>query len=208
LSVPLFDHVKLSGEAVSKVLEPGERLLALGGFHQPLSGDESRLERSDDELTSVEQRFLRETGQRPRQSDTWFQGIDWGGVHINSDRIQRVLSGLSGAGAVDSTAGRMWRASKSHQHGLLKWAVTDQRLLLLLDKIGNPPSFEIHFSVDRTLIRSVRRRGKLLFQWGRVEVTFVDGSMIAFLAALLDVGAARQLVRALSDTRRSGDRDG
>jgi hypothetical protein len=200
--VPLFDGVKVYGEAVSTVLAPGERLLAIGGFHTLLNGDESKLERRDHELTKVEQRFLREHGRRMPSSDRWFQGVDWTGIHVNSDRFERLLSGLVGIGAVDSYAGRLWRSTKQSR-GLLQWAVTDRRFLVLDSTPSN--DYSIPFSVDRADVRSARRRGKLLFQWGRVELRFVDGSMFSFLAAMLDVVAARNLVRALSGTSQRGN---
>jgi hypothetical protein len=202
--VPLFNKVKIYGDVVAKVLEPGERLLALGTFHELLNGDDSKLERADHELSPLQQRYLREHGHRIPTSDRFFQGVDWLGVHVNSDRIDRALSGLCGVGAPDSIAGRMWRASKDASG--VEWAVTDRRLLLLASDMALDTTYTIVFSVPRSSIASAARRGKLLFQWGRVEVTFTDGSMLAWNAALLDVSAARTLVAALSGPGQTGER--
>jgi hypothetical protein len=202
--VPLFNQVKLFGDDVAKVLNPGERLLALGAYHEPLNGDDSKLELEDHELSPLAQRFLREHGHRLPTSDGFFQGVDWHGVHVNPDRIRRALSGSSGAGAPRSSAGRMWRATKN-AGGMIEWAVTDQRLLILKGDTALHRTYTIMFAVPRSEIRSAVRRGKLLFQWGRVEVTFTDDSMLAFNAALLDIGSARQLVAALSRPLPTGD---
>jgi hypothetical protein len=201
--VPLFNQVKLFGDDVAKVLEPGERLLALGAFHEPLNGDDSKLELEDHELSPLQQRFLREHGHRLPNSDKFIQGVDWLGVHVNSDRIRRAFSGLSGVGSPPSIAGRMWRASKDGSG--VEWAVTDRRLLLLKSDTAVNRTYTVLFSVPRSLIASAARRGKLLFQWGRVEVSFTDGSMLAWNAALLDVSAARALVAALSGSVQTGE---
>ena len=196
--MPLFNSVKLYGEDVARSLEPGERLLGLGTYHDPLNGDESRLHLADHELRGVAKRFRDDTGRHLPTDDRLLQGVDWGGVHINPDRLRRAWSGLAGQGAPESIAGRMWRATKAPGKGTLDWAVTDRRLLVLEHEAAVHPTYRIKFAVPRAEIRSACRRGKLFFQWGRVEITFVDDSMIAFNAALLDVGAARQLVRALT----------
>jgi hypothetical protein len=54
------------------------------------------------------------------------------------------------------------------------------------------------FAVPRSAVRSARRHFKILFGWGQVEVTFVDGSMLAILAGLVDVGLANQMIHALT----------
>jgi hypothetical protein len=196
--VPLFNSVKLFAEDVAKSLEPGERVLAMGTYHEPLNGDESRFELADGELRGVAKRFREQTGRRLSTDDRFFQGVDWRGVHINPDRLRRAYSGLAGHGSPSSIAGRMWRAGKAPGRSSPDWAVTDRRLLLLEHEVAVHPTYEITFAVPRTVVRSAVRRGKLFFQWGRVEITFTDDSMIAFNAALLDIGAARDLVRALT----------
>lgn len=202
--MPLFNQRKLFGDDVAKVLQPGEQLLALGPFHEPLNGDESKLELEEHELGKFEREFLRQHGHRPETSDSFFQGIDWTGVHINPDRIRRAMSGLSGAGAATSVAGRMWRAGKDQTGGFVEWAVTDRRLLLLKGDIAVNRTYTILYEVPRSSVASAARRGKLLFQWGRVEVSFTDGSMLAWNAALLDISAARSLVAALSGPIQPG----
>jgi hypothetical protein len=198
--VPLLNHAKIRGPEIAEVLEPGERLLALGLYRDSLNGDRSRLELADSELTAIEQRFQRETGQRLAGSDSVVQGVDWQGVHVNSGRVNRLLFGLDGVGAVKSAAGQMWRAAHDRSSGLRYWAVTDRRLLLLRDRTGTDQPWQIGYAVTRSTVRSVRRRGKLLLQWGRVEVVFADDSMLAWLTGFVDVGAARQLVRAMATT--------
>jgi hypothetical protein len=192
----LFDQVKLFGEDVAKVLEPGERLLALGGYHELLAGDESKLALETGELSGREREVFERTGRRLEVPDRLFLGVDWRGVHINPDRLHRWWSGLSGVGAAESVAGRMWRAAKGKPG--LEWAVTDRRLLLLSSDTAVDRAYAVVFDVPRAQVRSVARRGKVFFQWARVEISFVDGSMLAFNPALMDVSAARALVRALS----------
>jgi hypothetical protein len=200
--VPLVNHVKIDGPDIAKVLEPGEQLRALGSYRRPLNGDSSALELADDELTGVEKRFLTETGERVPPTDKLFLGVDWTGVHLNSDRINRFLFGRDGSGAVESIAGRMWRAGRAPTGKMRHWAVTDRRLLLLLQTIGTVPSvWEVEFAVPLASVRSARRRGKLLFEWGLVEITFVDGSTLGVLAGIVDVALAGQLVRALTNKK-------
>jgi hypothetical protein len=198
--VPLLNHVKLSGPYVAKVLDPGESLLAIGLYRPTLNGDDSRLALGDQELSGREQSHLRETGERLPRSDRFFQGIDWRGVHVNPRRVNRLLFGLDGDGEADSTAGQMWRAARRPAKGLRHWAVTDRRLLLLRDTFDQDHTWQVLFAVPRPAVRSARRRGKFLLQWGRVEIGFEDGSMLAFLTGFLDMGAARHLVRAINNT--------
>ena len=80
----------------------------------------------------------------------------------------------------------------------LDWVVTDRRLLLLDNDRVSPPHFRTLFAVPRVAIRSARRRGRLFLQWGRVEVTFTDGSMVALVLALFDISAAAHFLRALT----------
>jgi hypothetical protein len=180
--VPLFDAVKMNGQAVAAALEPGERLLAMGTVHTHWSGDTS-------ELASE--------GGEPGGSGRLVEGADWAGVQYNQDSVNRLIAGASGSGTSGSWADQTWQAIKAHDVGTLDWAITDRRLLLLDHKIGNPPTFTLHFAVPREAIRATRRRSKLFFQWGRVVVTFADGSTVAMVLALLDIGAAGNFVRAL-----------
>ncbi|MFI5890964.1 hypothetical protein ACIA5D_12700 [Actinoplanes sp. NPDC051513] len=80
----------------------------------------------------------------------------------------------------------------------LDWAVTDRRLLLLDNYRIDPQRFRLHFAVPRPAIRAARRRSRLFLEMGRVELTFVDGSMAALVVAVLDVTAATGFVRVLS----------
>jgi hypothetical protein len=190
--VPLFNAVKIYGKAVAEVLEPGERLLAMGMFHPNLGGDTSGFERTDDEARP---------GDGAGSSGRLVEGVDWTGVQYNKDRVDRIVGGSTGSGAVGSIAGRMWRAMRETVSGQLEWAVTDQRLLLLQKTAHNPAEFAIHFAVRRADIGGVRRRAKILFQWGRCEVAFVDGSRLAMTISMVDIGAARNFVGALSRAR-------
>jgi hypothetical protein len=192
--VPLLNHVKINGPEIAKVLEPGEQLLALGIYRGPLNPDERGLERSDDELSGFEQRYVQEHGHRLPESDKVFEA-----GQFNTDRFNEALSGSAGTGAVDSYAGRMWRAGAAMGPGIVHWVVTDQRFLLMRrPSAGAKGPWSIGFAIPRSAVRSARRRFKLLFGWGQVEVTFVDGSVLAILAGLLDVGLANQLIRALT----------
>jgi hypothetical protein len=202
--MPIFNTLKLWGaDVTAQVLEPGETLIDMGSLHEPLNGDESRLGLEDHELSRRERKFLAETGHRFETSDSWLLGIDLSGVHINQDRVHRAMSGLSGIGAPGSIAGQMWRAGR--RDGFLEWAVTDRRLLILRKKAGKEHTFL--YAVPRSSVAGAVRRGKLLFEWGRVELSFTDGSMLAYVAGFLDIGAARKLVAALSGPIQRGMRD-
>ncbi|WP_097327759.1 hypothetical protein [Paractinoplanes atraurantiacus] len=183
--MPLFNAVKIYGNDVAPVLEPGERLLAMGMVHTHYSGDTSALESEGGDP------------HRPASSQGLVDGVDWTGVQYNQDRVNRAIGGSSGSGSAASWGGQAWQAIKARAVGNLDWAVTDRRLLLLDKDNANPPTFSVHFAVPREAIRSARRRGKILFQWGRVEVRFADDSMVAMVLAIVDVGAARNFVRAL-----------
>lgn len=197
--MPIFNLVKVYGEDVAKVLEPGERLLAMGYFHTNWGGDTSRMDLADHELRPWEQRVLRETGQRPSRSTKFVEDVDWMGVHVNRIYFDRWLYGSIGHGAIDSHGGRLWRVIRDSKRRDLDWIVTDRRLAFLHQGQEIDPDFKIVYSVPRSVISHVKRRGKLFFQWGRCELHFIDGSMCVMLVAVLDVIAARILVRALSD---------
>jgi hypothetical protein len=192
--VPLLNYVKINGPEIAKVLAPGERLLALGIYRGPLNPDVRGLERTDDELSPFEQRYVQEHGHRLPQSDKVFEA-----GQFNTEMFNQLLSGSAGSGAANSYAGLVWRAGKAMQPGIVHWVVTDRRLLLMRrPQAGAKGPWSIGFAVPRSAVRSARRRFRLLFGWGQVELTFVDGSMLAILAGMLDVGLANQLVRALT----------
>jgi hypothetical protein len=200
--VPLHNHVKINGPEIAKVLEPGERLLALGIYRGPLNPDTRGLERADDELSEFEQRHLREHGERLPRSDKVFEL-----GQFNTDMFNNLMSGTAGSGAADSYAGLMWRAGKAMGPGIVHWAVTDRRFLLIQrPPAGTSGPWTIGFAVPRAAVRSARRHFKILFGWGQVEVTFADGSMLAILAGLIDVGLANQMIRALTGGGTGGDR--
>jgi hypothetical protein len=195
--MPLINHLKYARADVEKVLEPGERLIDLGLYHEPLIGDESRLERAEDELSPRMRRCVDKHGSPPPRSERLFSFDLFTGLDVNEDRVARFFGGRKGEGAVDSVAGRWWRAAKNRA-GLTEYGVTDRRLLLLASLSGKD-KYKVTFSVPRAQVESVAHRGKLLFQRGRVEVRFTDRSMIAFTTGMLTTGPARALVAALSD---------
>ena len=119
-------------------------------------------------------------------------GVDWTGLRYGRDRLR---SGPPGAA---SWSRRTQRVLHAREVTSLDWAVTDRRLLLLDNDRVSPPHFRTLFAVPRAAIRSARRRGRLFLQWGRVEVTFTDGSMVALVLALFDVSAAAHFLRALT----------
>jgi hypothetical protein len=168
-SVPLLNHVKIHGPDIAKVLEPGERLVALGIYRGPHHPDTRGLD------------------PQPGQDKLFELG------QFNTQIFNRLLSGSAGSGGPDSYAGTMWRAGTAMGPGIVHWAVTDRRFLLL----RRP--WTIGFALPLSAVRSARRRFQPLFGWGQVEVTFADGSMLAILAGLLDVGLANRLIRALTD---------
>lgn len=112
-------------------------------------------------------------------------GVDWG----------RLRSGPLGPG---SWGRRTRQALQAREVTSLDWAITDRRLLLLDHDLVSPPHFRTLFAVPRAAIRGARRRGRLFLQWGRVEVTFTDGSMVALVLAMFDVSAAAHFLRALT----------
>ncbi|BCY08967.1 hypothetical protein [Actinoplanes sp. L3-i22] len=198
--MPLFNLVKVWGEFVAEVLEPGERLIAMGYFNPDVYGDSSRLERTSDELDPHELEQLHQTGGRPGQSGRWIKGFGWTGLQLNPNRTRRLISGSLGSGSPESVAGRLWRGTRDVETAALEWVVTDRRLVFLNRLSGQPPKFAVHYAVPRSVIGSVRRHSKLFFQWGRCELTFTDGSTFAMMLAALDVSAANRFVRALSDS--------
>jgi hypothetical protein len=201
--MPLINYLKVSGPSVRKVLEPDERLIDLG-LYLDMFGDDSRLARRVDELPARMRRYVEENGSPPPRSDQWIEGFDirLGGLQVNQNRIARFLGGLTGEGAADSIAGLWWRATtNSTEHwDHIEYGVTDRRLLLLTHKssVDEIDPYKILYSVPRSQVVSARRKAKLLFQWGRVEVRFTDGSMIAWCTGMLSSARARSLVATLS----------
>jgi hypothetical protein len=201
--MPLINYLKHFKADVEKVLQPGEQLIDLGLYHAPLVGDESRLERTRDELSPRMRRYADRHGSPPPSSPPSPSGKLFSfdlftGLDVNDDRVARFFGGRSGEGSVDSVAGRWWRAAKDLSSA--EYGVTNRRLLLLNRPAGED-AYEIAFSVPREQVAFAARRGKLLFQRGRVEVRFTDRSMIAFTTGLLTTGRARSLVAALADRR-------
>lgn len=192
--MPLLNHVRINGPEIAKSLEPGERLLALGLYRGPLNPDTRGLERTEGELSPFEQRYVREHGHRLPESGRVFEA-----GQFNTEMFNNLMSGSAGAGAANSYAGLMWRAGKAMGPGIVHWVVTDRRFLLMQrPPAGSKGPWTMGFAVPRGAVRSARRRFKILFGWGQVEVTFVDGSMLAILAGLVDVGLANQMIRALT----------
>jgi hypothetical protein len=193
--VPLLNHLKINGPEIAKVLAADERPLALGIYRGPLHPDTRGLERADDELSPFEQAFQREHGHRLPPPDKVFEA-----GQLNTEIFNGLLSGSAGSGAANSYAGLLWRAGKAMEPGIVHWVVTDRRFLLMRrPEAGATGPWSIGFAVPRSVVRSARRHFRPLFGWGQVEVTFVDGSMLAVLAGMLDVGLANQLVRALAE---------
>jgi hypothetical protein len=119
-----------------------------------------------------------------------------GGFQVNPRRIDRLMGGISGEGGPGSVAGRLWRAPRSHAGGTY-YAITDRRLLLAASRPG-ATDYRVIFETPRESVTSLARRGKLLFQRGRVEVRFADGSMKAWTPGMVSAARARSLVAALS----------
>ena len=104
--------------------------------------------------------------------------------------------------AFSSTFFAAGAAKRAAAEAGLSHAVTEREADDLLrdaayDRVS-PPHFRTLFAVPRAAIRSVRRRGRFFLQWGRVEVTFTDGSMVALVLAMVDVSAAAHFLRALT----------
>src|SRR4051794_4627384 len=96
--MPLINYVKLYGAEVAKVLDRDERLIEMGLYREPLLGDESRLERTTDELSGGPSGP--DERDRSGGTDKFVQGFDplAGGLQVNPRRIDRALGGLSGVG--------------------------------------------------------------------------------------------------------------
>ncbi len=196
--MPLINYVKVYGSDVAKVLEPGERLLDMYLYREPLIGDDSRLGRTPDEVSPRMRRIVEKHGPVPPAPDRLIEGFDpLAGIMVNPDRMNRLFGGVTGIGGPESVAGRIWRVAKAHEDHL-DYAVTDRRLLLLATTSPTAADYRIVFEVPRGAVASARRRGKLLFQWGRVEVRFADGSMKAWTPGMLSFGRARSLVATLT----------
>jgi hypothetical protein len=197
--MPLINYVRLYGSEVAGVLDAGERLLDMGRYREPLIGDEGRLLRTPDELSPRLRRLIEERGPLPERSDRFIEGFDplMGGLQVNPRRIDRLMGGISGEGGPGSMAGRLWRAPRSHA-GSTYYAVTDRRLLLLATSKPSETDYRIIFETPRDSVTSAARRGKLLFQRGRVEVRFADGSMKAWTPGMISAARARSLIAALS----------
>ncbi|WP_159079566.1 hypothetical protein [Plantactinospora sp. BC1] len=202
----MINYVKVYGSDVARLFASGERLVDMGGYREPLIGDESRLGRTPEEM-GARARRVEERSPGAMQSEKFVQGFDpfAGGLQTNPDRIDRFLGGLSGEGGPGSAAGRLWRAAKGYG-GIAYYAVTDRRLLL----VGNNPgadTFDLLFEVPLAQVVAATVRGKLLMQRGRVEVRFADGSMKAWTPGMFSTSAARRLVAALSgQTKGTGPR--
>lgn len=193
----MLNYLKIYGDDIAQALEAGERPLAMGLYREPHNADARGFELLDSELSPGEQRFLAEHGRRLPDSD---KAIELG--QINGHVWQRLISGRAGWGSPTSYAGRLWRAGTALQRsGTVHWLVTDRRLVLVVGpRPGSDGPWSVGFAVSRSAVRSARRRFKLLFAWGQVEVTFVDDSMVAILAGMLDVSLANRLIRALKQS--------
>ena len=205
--MPLIDYLKLYGTNAAEVLDQGEQLLDMGLYREPLIGDESKLGRTIDELSPrLRERVERRGGQTVTGSDRFVQGFDVlaGGLRVNPHRIDRIFGRISGVGGRDSVAGRMWRAGRNRVGGTY-YAVTGHRLLLLgTDKVGLRV-YRVLFDVPRAEVASAVRKGKILFQRGRVEIRFTDGSMLALTPGMVSTARARSLVAALSSPMSPGE---
>ena len=119
------------------------------------------------------------------------ENVDWTGVQYDKDRT------LPGATMPASWGRRTLGALQSRAVTSLDWAVTDRRVLLLDNYRINPQRFRLRLAIPRAAIRTAHRHGRLLLPWGRVELTFTDGSMVALVLGVLDITAATGFLRAL-----------
>jgi hypothetical protein len=197
--MPLINYVKLYGADVAKVLEPDEQLIDMGLYQEPLIADGSRLERTVDEVSPRMRRAVERHRALPPSPVTFAQGFDVlrGGPQASPDRINRLVGGICGEGGADSIAGRLWRAAERHD-GSSYYAVTVRRLLLLAENLNGSVKYQILFDLPRSAVASAALSGKLLFQRGRVEVRFTDGSMKAWTPGIVFAARGRSLVAALS----------
>ncbi|WP_433795913.1 hypothetical protein [Actinoplanes sp. CA-252034] len=179
--MPLFNLLKVYGADVAKILDPGERLLAMGYIHTHMPNDSS--------------------GMDPPESRRFIEGVSWMGIHVNKVYFFRWLFGSAGNGPPGTWGHRVWQMIRNADSENINpdWAVTDKRLLFLNREGDDEVRFRLLDELPRSTIRSVRRRGKLFIQWGRCELTFVDGSTVMLTLTAFDLGAPRLFMRALSD---------
>jgi hypothetical protein len=106
-------------------------------------------------------------------------------------------AGVTGsAGSIAQSASALWQGPSRHFV-----AVTDRRLIVLVEGSAlrrDSGSFQVAGSIQRTQVDDVEHR-PVLVNRGRVELRFVDGSMLAIQTRpQLSSAMAKDLVRAVS----------
>jgi hypothetical protein len=178
---------KLYAARLAPVLRPGEVALDVWS-NRWMVGDDSGLPDTTD-------------GPRER-SDRWVTGFDWlpPFVYLNTDRFERLWFGQVGRGEAGSVAARLHPLREPQAGpGTRLWALTNQRILLSADR---PVS--VVAEVPLASVTRLAYRPALLLQYGRVELTFDDGSRLALLRTFLDPFTAWSLTRRLEKERPHG----
>jgi len=179
--------LKLYGQEITQLLQPGERLLAMTHF-APAPG-KMRVELPPD--PPDDRSGLQKAGV-----------IALGVAAIAVDgpsppSLSRMLGGVSAAGHAGSWTSRLLGARRGHADRTHYLAVTDLRLLLISKKsFRKDRDYSIDLVVPRNALSSASRHGRP-FALGRVVIEFSDGSMIALKLGSVFTGQANRLVRAL-----------
>jgi hypothetical protein len=149
---------------------------------------ESELERRiKSRLPGAVQRFLR---PREPKSVTRFERTIEGAEQATDNALARAAHGKGMDGGWESQAGQFlvthYTAARLPA-STLAVAFTDRRVLVLADraKIWQANrAFDLQWEAPRSAVLRVRANPKGIFQRGRFELVFADGSWIAFVASV------------------------
>ncbi len=181
-------ELDLLGEQVARLLEPGERLLAMPHFFLAPGKIKVELPPSPPDDRSG----LRKAGE----TALGVAAVLADGP--NPPSLNRMLGTIAAAGRAGSWASRLMAAQDRTKNRTSYLVVTDLRLLLVSARIfGKDADCSVNLIVPRDALGNAARRGRPLAR-GRVVIEFTDGSMVALRRGGLFTGRANRLVRALT----------
>jgi hypothetical protein len=173
----IFDQAELYRDKIAPLLEPGERAELM--VHGQVWG------RDEPEPESPDQRPI------------WLRIVDvflTGSIMGRDLHLEQRFLGTNARGAPDSYGvGLRYRLEANHASYCL---VTDRRLLFVHFRNGLE-ALEVKASAPRAAVASARRRAGLL-QFGRVELTFTDGSTLQLMTGIFFTRNAKRLVAVLT----------
>jgi hypothetical protein len=204
----------LMGDQIREALDTGETLALLSPIRTHFQGEDLDFSRYAGD------------GRTDPRTQRIIQGFSFlaGGVQWNTERQNLWFSGSAGWGAPDSWAARAWwvvsfryasrvmrvlppelRGMPLQDSNSRAIALTDRRLAFFVSEHvkgrapGEGDDVVLVLSVPRDQITHAVRRptGLRLFSRGRVEVSFVDGSMIELRLGTIRGGRARRFVTLL-----------